>query len=179
MLLYLHCFTQYLGLYIITFHCNFLKHGCWKEGGGLPGHTPPPFQKVPIYTPHFFLPPSLIQGPVSISTTDVWLGVGPFCYGQITWEGDSTPSRTVRCAYWNRPQVLGWVPNPLHLAPSPWWSLGGSQTHYIWLPVPDGPWVAPKPIRSGSQSLMVLGWVPNPLDLAPSPWWSLGGPQTY
>ena len=46
-------------------------------------------------------------------TTEVWPGVGPFCYGQITWEDDLTHGMgyqiswedgwTVRRAYWNRP----------------------------------------------------------------------------
>ena len=35
-------------------------------------------------------------GGVSISTTDIRPGVGPFCNGQITWDDGPSPGRTVR-----------------------------------------------------------------------------------
>ena len=46
------------------------------------------------------------QGGVSISTTDIRPGVGPFCNGQITWVDGPSPGRTVRRAYWNRPLFM-------------------------------------------------------------------------
>ena len=52
--------------------------------------------------PHV-IPSTRNQGSVSISMPDIRPGIGPFCYGQITWEDNPTPGQTVHRAYWNRP----------------------------------------------------------------------------
>ena len=44
-------------------------------------------------------PKATRTGPVSINTAAVRPGVGPFCYGQITWDDGPSPGRTVRPAY--------------------------------------------------------------------------------
>ena len=46
-----------------------------------------------------YFPAGILPRGVSLSTTDVRPGVGPFCNGQITWEDGPSSGRTDRRAY--------------------------------------------------------------------------------